>query len=1045
MKIRVALQMLVVMFAFASFASYAAAPAGAWWDSAYLYRQRIEIAAGAAALATNYSVSFSFNHASYVAFGQSLATGDDVRVVYWNGSSWIELDRIADPVDTWNLATTRVWFRTQAGIAATVTDDNYYVYYGNPAAGTPPQNSANVFLFYDDFSAATFDATKWTTVSGTPLVAAGLLTLNVGTRIRSINAFGIDTIWESNVQMPDPLPGGSTAVFHFWMANSNTGTNANQFLSQGNHVGFTANTSDHLAATRNTANSTAVIAAGTPTSMQTYAFTRIGTTQATYFINGAQVASINTNIPTGTLPIQVFDDANGSRAQIYDWMRVRRYRNPEPIVTLVVEGAVHFVIAHDGYGIHCAAEPIVVNVRDAANNPSPGYGQEITLNTGSGRGDWSVQTGGGTLNNGTPNDGIATYVWSGVDTSATFALSYGEGAAAINIDVFQSSDATIRDDNTEGLLTWTASGFTVTSSPLSNPPPGVIPAFASPQVAAANFPIYLTAYGTTPTDSTCGVIETYTGAKNLKFWSTYVNPNTGTRNVTINGPGIATSEAAAVAQAITFTNGQASVTANYADAGLINIQMKDDTTGNPGLPTGIRGGTGNTVVRPASFVVSNIQRTSDSFANPSAAAANGTVFIRAGQPFTATVTAVDANGAATPNFGRESTPESVSFASNLILPLGGNNPTVSGPTGFAAFTNGVATGTDFSWPEVGIITLTPQIRDGDYLGAGNVTGTTTGNVGRFIPNDFGFAWNVSVWETACAAGAFTYVGQPFVYATAPVLTLTARAVGGGTTLNYTGAFFKLTNGSLTSRTYAAGAVTLDTSGLPSTATDPAILDLTGGVATLTFNAGGGLAVDRSSPVPPFDIALTLSINVADTDGVAASNPVTHAPPGGMAFSAGSQQRYGRIAFRNAVGSELLNLPLPMRAEYFISPTAGFGVNGADTCTTGVSLALSGYGGNLSAGETCIIDNGSPGLSGAGCAAPGPIGQRYAMPPLAGDFVTILQAPGSGNDGTVTVTTVVPAWLRFDWNTAVPGQENPSGIATFGVYQGDAKRIFQTEK
>jgi len=65
--------------------------------------------------------------------------------------------------------------------------------------------------------------------------------------------------------------------------------------------------------------------------------------------------------------------------------------------------------------------------------------------------------------------------------------------------------------------------------------------------------------------------------------------------------------------------------------------------------------------------------------------------------------------------------------------------------------------------------------------------------------------------------------------------------------------------------------------------------------------------------------------------------------------------------------------------------------------------------------------------------------------MAGDFVAILRAPGAGNDGTVTVTTVVPSWLRFDWNAAVLGQENPAGIATFGLFKGEPKRIYQTEK
>jgi MSHA biogenesis protein MshQ len=195
-------------------------------------------------------------------------------------------------------------------------------------------------------------------------------------------------------------------------------------------------------------------------------------------------------------------------------------------------------------------------------------------------------------------------------------------------------------------------------------------------------------------------------------------------------------------------------------------------------------------------------------------------------------------------------------------------------------------------------------------------------------------------------------------------------------------------------------------------------------------------------VVPFTAQISLSQNILDSDSVTAANPITYS---NIAFSSGAEQRYGRVAFRNAVGSELLNLPIPMRAEYFASTADGFRTHTADTCTNGASLALTNFGGNLNAGETCMLDTGSPGVSGIGCNVAGPIGQQFRMPPQLGDFVAILRAPGAGNDGTVTVTTVVPAWLRFDWNTATPGQENPSGIATFGLFKGESRRIYQTEK
>jgi MSHA biogenesis protein MshQ len=72
-------------------------------------------------------------------------------------------------------------------------------------------------------------------------------------------------------------------------------------------------------------------------------------------------------------------------------------------------------------------------------------------------------------------------------------------------------------------------------------------------------------------------------------------------------------------------------------------------------------------------------------------------------------------------------------------------------------------------------------------------------------------------------------------------------------------------------------------------------------------------------------------------------------------------------------------------------------------------------------------------------------EQLIVPPAAGNFNLVLRAPGAGNGGALTVTGDVPAWLRYDWSTATPGLENPTGIATFGIYQGNPRRIYQRER
>jgi hypothetical protein len=119
------------------------------WSANWDYRERVTVRAQDA-VPSGYAVVLAFNHAALVAAGKSLASGDDVRMRYWNGSSMVELDRVLDPTSAWNAAATTVWFRLQAPIAAGRTDANYYLFYGNLADANPPAYGPNVFLDYQD-------------------------------------------------------------------------------------------------------------------------------------------------------------------------------------------------------------------------------------------------------------------------------------------------------------------------------------------------------------------------------------------------------------------------------------------------------------------------------------------------------------------------------------------------------------------------------------------------------------------------------------------------------------------------------------------------------------------------------------------------------------------------------------------------------------------------------------------------------------------------------------------------------------------------------
>ena len=127
-------------------------PSLSWWNTDYAYRKGVTITNNAlSVLSANYTLYVTLDTASLISSGKLMANGNDLRIAYNYGTSWIELDR---EVDSINSSSTHVWFRTQAPVSANSSDNIYYLYYGNPNAGSPPANVNNVYLWFDDFNRA---------------------------------------------------------------------------------------------------------------------------------------------------------------------------------------------------------------------------------------------------------------------------------------------------------------------------------------------------------------------------------------------------------------------------------------------------------------------------------------------------------------------------------------------------------------------------------------------------------------------------------------------------------------------------------------------------------------------------------------------------------------------------------------------------------------------------------------------------------------------------------------------------------------------------
>ena len=430
-------------------------------------------------------------------------------------------------------------------------------------------------------------------------------------------------------------------------------------------------------------------------------------------------------------------------------------------------------------------------------------------------------------------------------------------------------------------------------------------------------------------------------------------------------------------------------------------------------------------------------------------AASGGVVHRAGRPFRIKATAVNAGGARTANYA--DSPEASITA--CLLPASGCTLGVL-TTGAWTAVAGTVTTTDARYSEVGAFAMKlvdthfADVDAADSTRAERHVESALVNVGRFVPDHFDLvAANTPVFrtfnDTACGTRSFTYVGQPFGYATLPQATITARNAGGGVTLNYAGALWKLAASGVT-QSYAAVTGTLDT-GLVGT---PVVRETNSGSGTLITDANGLIAFARSLPQTPFSADVNLSLSVRDSaeSGEPGNGVVETATPAvftDIAFDSGDEMRFGRLVVRNAHGSELLPLPVAIETQHWTG--AGFVRNAEDFCTqlAAKHVAMLNWQRNLDRCETVAA------LSGRFNAGRGNL--RFSTPGQGNsgsvDLVVRLDGLGGGSGcvggaGTPAVGAD-QSWLRGRWSGGAYDQ-NPAARASFGLHRGSRAQIYVRE-
>ena len=642
----------------------------------------------------------------------------------------------------------------------------------------------------------------------------------------------------------------------------------------------------------------------------------------------------------------------------------------------------HYELSLPSSSVTCL--PTTVSVTACTNSSSPCTSASTTV---------SGQTATLTTSGAVLGASSVTFNASGVATTTLSYPAATDGAvASVTLSGEQSAASNPRKCCPDGVACTAANSCSTTFRTagliFSSTANGAVATVPVQTAGTASSTYFLRAVQSNTTTAACSAA--LTGASSVSMAYQCNNPTSCSAGnlMSINGGSATAVQGNNNSSSLSYTtvpmtfdaNGNAPFNFTFADVGQTTLRATKTVN------SAVLSGSSNAfVTKPAGIVISAIKQTASPYlVNPAAASATGAKFIQAGESFGVTVTAQTSSGVATPNFGKETTPEGVLLTQALVLPVGGVTGTLANNTvAGGSFSNGVATVTNLNWSDVGIITLTPSLSDASYLGAGNVTGTTTGNVGRFIPARFALsAANVTnrASSSCMLASTFTYLGENFRLG----FTLTAQNIAGTTTQNYTGSLAKFDPTSATAWNLAGisgSTVFSSTSGR-----------LAFSSSTGSWSSGVASGVALTAAVPrlstadgPFSYAI-FGIAPVDSDGVAfATYDLKVAGSSNDHLTLGIVPlRFGRLQMQNAYGSELLALPIAMQAQYWAG--AYYTTNTDDSCTAipVSSITMGNYLKQLSACKTQLSPTSSVTMSAGKLSA----------------TALVLTKPGANNSGSV---------------------------------------------
>lgn len=697
----------------------------------------------------------------------------------------------------------------------------------------------------------------------------------------------------------------------------------------------------------------------------------------------------------------------------------------------------HYQIIHDGQGLTCEAEKITIK---ACTNSYDGTctlsSEDVTLDvTAKGpRSRSSTDTANLVAGIGTAN---IAYTF---DDLTTLSLS----SAGTNSTVCVNGSSTSCD------LVFANAGFRFLSGALNE-------TTMPNQIAGVEFPKALKIQAVEDTNGVCTGL--FSGVKSINLWQENVVPG-GTDGLRFNVDNSPLAKREKITNT-SLTFGLKSIaiipTPVYQDAGQIRLRAGyDDGT------VQLSGSSEPFWVSPDRLAV--IAKSGSINLDGATAAAITTH--KAGGGFDLIVSAYNANNIITPNYvpGQiqlklertgptltGSVDGDFSYASASTSTLQSSINPVFTDVNLTSFVTGVSTYDKATYSEVGLLNL--GVRDRNYGDENMMVEAAAIAIGRFKPDHFKqtVAEHGELFATCGANSPFAYSGQmdetddtigAITYLTKPELKITAHNAQGDPTINYTDDFAKLkflgTDGNEISFNVPARDLSNGlalTGNLPSLGT---IVDLGNGVLTYTLSQDDNFVYTRdvNSETAPFQANFELRFNeFKDSDEVTfkATDVVSgeeyfETPKFNSAVDNTVEIRFGRLILKNSFGPETVNLTQPLQVEYYNGNN--FIVSVDDNCL--------GYD------DGKLIPYDIEDLDPTVTKSIGGTGTFFA-----GETRAIqLEAPGVGKKGNLGVLydlNDTQDWLQYNWDNDMTngwGNDNPSAVATFGLFGGNDRLIYR---